>query len=112
MEKTLKKHLQEVAELSDEWTKWLFFEDTNPDALSRDWLVSSTSFVYKVGVLAAIDRNKCDWVRVAIGIQRQKGDGIRVVGVLYFAGGENDDIGRVLDRARGALSILHPVFSS
>lgn len=110
MEDFLKKHLQAVTELHEDWTTWRYMEDVNKDALSDDWLENRTSFIYKVGILAAIDANKCDWVYVVIGMQRSEHSAIQIIGVLHFEEGENDDMGRVIKRFSGLLARTHPAF--
>jgi len=60
--------------------------------------------------LALIDNNKCDYVYVVLGTQRDKKSDPIYRGSFYFEEGENDDIGRVLDRFRKSLFLLHPVF--
>ena len=85
-------------------------EDTNPAAIDGErWLDEGSSYIWRVGVLAQIDSNKCDHVRVVIGHEREPGQ-IQIIGQLSWDGGENDDIGRCLDRARRILADLHPVF--
>ena len=86
-------------------------EDTSPDAIKGDeWLVSGTSYIYKVGVLATWDSNKCDWVNVFIGHQRGLESEPEFIGHLYYQDGENDDIGRNLRRYLRLLTWMHPVF--
>lgn len=86
-------------------------EHINPDALGDDdpWLKSGTSYIWKVGVLATWDSNKCDWVNVFIGHERQPGK-LEFIGHLYYQDGENDDIGRCLRRYINLLDYIHPVF--
>jgi len=110
MEELLNKHLDSITELDEDWTVLEYSEDVNKDALSDDWLENRTSFIYKVGVLCAIDRNKCDWVYVVIGTQRGENSKPEVKGTFYFNKGENDDIGRVIKRAFDCMKIIHPVF--
>ena len=110
MEEFLKDHLNTVSELSDEWTHWDYSEDTNTDALSDEWLDNRTSYIYKVGVLCAIDSNKCDWAYIAIGTQRTDQHAPEVKGVFHFNQGENDDMGRVMDRAMNMIRLAHPAF--
>lgn len=112
MKKFLKNHLESISDFPKDWTTWDYAEDVNPDALSEDWLENQTSYIYKVGVLTAIDANKCDWVKVAIGFQRGENSNIEIKGVLNFRDGENDDIGRVLERAVNLLKGMHPVFEA
>lgn len=85
-------------------------ENVNPDALDRDaWLDNNTSYIWKVGVLSQIDSNKCDYVRLFIGHERAPGR-FDFIGMLHWAGGENDDIGRSLGRYLKAAGAVHPVF--
>lgn len=110
MKKFLKKHLKTISKLDDKYTSWEYSEDVNLDALSDEWLENRTSFIYKVGVLCAIDSNKCDWVHIAIGTQRSKDSEMEIKGTFYFNEGENDDMGRVIDRAFKLLQHIHPAF--
>lgn len=88
----------------------LYREDTNAAALDGNrWLDEGTSYIWRVGVLAQIDSNKADHVHALIGHERAPGR-FEIVGRLSWADGENDDIGRCLDRARRLMSDLHPVF--
>jgi len=89
---------------------WQYHEDVNKDALTEDWLENSTSYIYKVGVLCAIDSNKCDFVHIAIGTQRDDKCTPEIKGSFYFNEGENDDMGRVIKRAIECLEFIHPVF--
>jgi len=86
MEQFLKDHLKTNSEFAEDWTNWQYSEDVNTDALSDDWLENRTSYIYRVGVLCAIDANKCDWVHIAIGTQR------------------------VIDRAFKLIQYTHPAF--
>ncbi len=106
----LKEKLMSSNEFDPEWTVWDYSEDINPDALTDEWLESRTSWVYRVGVLCAIDRNKCDWVHIAIGTQRREDEDFEIKGTFYFSEGENDDMGRVIGRAFSLLKSSHPAF--
>lgn len=86
-----------------------YYEHVNDDALSDAWLERGTSYIWKVGVLAQIDSNKCDHVHLLIGHEREPGH-YQFVGMLFWVGGENDDIGRCLQRYLNCASMLHPVF--
>ena len=87
-----------------------FMLDENPDAITGDkWLENGTSWVWRVGVLAQWDSNKCDYARLFIGHERGP-DQHEFIGVLYWQDGENDDIGRCLSRALQVASDIHPVF--
>lgn len=110
MEQFLKNHLMSLTEIDQSWTVWKYSEDVNPDALSDDWLKNETSYIHKVATLCAIDANKCDWVYIVIGVQRTEGSNMKVKGMFYFDEGENDDIGRVIERAMRMLKMAHPVF--
>ena len=77
---------------------------------TEEWLENRTSYIYKVGTLAAIDANKCDWVYVAIGTQRSEHSPVQIIGVLHFEEGENDDMGRVIKRVSQLLAYTHPAF--
>ena len=87
-------------------------EDVNKDALTNDWLESRTSYIYKVGVLTAIDSNKCDFIHIAIGTQRSDIFEPEFKGYFYFNEGENDDVARVINRAVNLLKNIHPVFNA
>lgn len=89
---------------------WIYKEDANQDALTDEWLENRTSYIYKVGVLCAIDSNKCDFVHIAIGTQRDQNSTPELKGSFYFDEGENDDMGRVIKRAIQCLELIHPVF--
>ena len=87
-----------------------YSEDVNKDALSDKWLHNRTSYIYKVAVLAAIDSNKCDYAHVVIGTQRSDDSEPEIKGYFYFADGENDDMGRTIQRAFDMLKMMHPAF--
>lgn len=110
MEDILKEHLKTVTQFDEDWTNWRYSEDVSEDALTEDWLENRTSYIYKVGILAAIDANKCDWVYVAIGTQRGEHSPVQIIGVLHFEEGENDDMGRVIKRVSQLLAYTHPAF--
>ena len=110
MEEVLKQHLKSINNFDYEWTNWEYSESVNDDANSEDWLKNGTSYIYKVGVLCAIDSNKCDWVHVAIGTQRTEKSQPIVIGTLNFEEGENDDMGRVINRAVKLINYTHPAF--
>lgn len=88
-------------------------EDTNSDAINGDsWLNNETSYIWKVGVLAQCDSNKMDYVRLFIGHERAPGE-YDFIGVLYWRGGENDDIGRSIERYMKCIALLpQPVFET
>ena len=88
----------ELAPLDESWPdRRDYAENENPDALTDDWLENETSYIWKVGVLAQTDSNKCDWARLFIGHEREPGQ-CEFIGMLYWQGGENDDINRSLRR--------------
>lgn len=87
-----------------------FAESKNEDALTGAWLTSRTSYIYNVGVLAAIDSNKCDFVHVVIATQRGINSDPELKGYFYFNQGENDDMGRVIQRSFELLKSIHPAF--
>lgn len=109
----VKKARPEVAgQLEESLLMIRYSEDINPDAVSgsEQWLKNRTSFIWKTAVLTLIDANKCDWVYVAYGTQRDEKAAPLFVGVVYFDEGENDDIGRVMERFNKLLLRHHPVF--
>ena len=110
MKEFLTKQLKELHTLENEYTSWDYQENINPDALSEDWLKNGTSYIYKVGVVTAIDNNKCDWVHVIIGVQRKFNSTPEVKGSFYFCNGENDDIKNVIKRSVELMRSIHPVF--
>lgn len=87
-----------------------YAENVNPDALTDKWIESNTSYIWKVGVLVVADPNKCDWVYLYIGHQRQPSAGFEFIGKLYWRDGENDDIGASLRRYVSLANSIHPVF--
>lgn len=87
-----------------------YAENVNNDALSDKWLENRISYIYKVAVLTAIDKDKCDYAHVVIGTQRADRSEPELKGYFYFSEGENDDIGRVIERAFDLLKSIHPVF--
>lgn len=98
------------ANFDKDWTNIQYHEDTNEDALDRDaWIRNRTSYIYRIGLLALIDANKCDWVTVLIGHERQPGQ-FEFIGKLHWHDGENDDIGRSLGRYLKVMRWMHPVF--
>lgn len=110
MKNELKKVLLSQQNFYKEGAVFDYSESINEDALSEDWLKNRTSYIYKVGVLTAIDSNKCDWVYVVIGSQRHPKSPVQIIGILHFESGENDDIRSVIDRAVDLLNYSHPVF--
>ena len=110
MKELLTTSLKSIQTLQSDDAYWQYSEDVNNDALSDAWLENSTSYIYKIGIVAAIDSNKCDWVYVAIGMQRTEHSSPIVIGTLHFKEGENDDMGRTIKRASTLLAYLHPAF--
>ncbi len=72
MKEFLKNYLIKEKKISPEYYRFNYSEDVNEDALSNDWLESGTSFIYKVGVLTAVDSNKCDFAQIAIASMRKE----------------------------------------
>ena len=96
-----------------------YSESVNPDALLENddpegWLEKETSYIWAVGVVVCIDWNKCDFARVFIGHLRGKDEYDRpeFIGELYWKEGENDDIGRCLDRYLECMRNCEPVFDN
>ena len=114
MEQFLKEELlKKINDDNDDNEKYYSFyysENNNKDALTNEWLDNQTSFIYKVSVMVAIDNNKCDFAHVVIGVQRSEKSQPELKGYFYFSGGENDDMGRVIDRAFKLLQHIHPAF--
>lgn len=108
MEQTLRKHFSNRG--LEECGYWCYQESVSPDALTSAWLDNRTSYIWKVGVLTVIDSNKCDWVHLVVGMQRDDKSDPIIIGELYFPQGENDDIARVLQRTIELLKPIHPVF--
>lgn len=100
-----------LAPLDLDWPDWrIYAEHLSPDAINGDaWLESNSSYIWKVGVLAQVDSNKCDYARLFIGHERRP-DQMEFIGMLHWRDGENDDIGRSLRRYILAASNIHPVF--
>lgn len=100
-----------VSPLNPEWPdRRAYHENVSEDAINGDaWLESGSSYIWKVGVLAQIDSNKCDYVRMFIAHERRPGQ-LEFIGMLYWRDGENDDIGRSLRRYVKVASFIHPVF--
>ncbi len=112
MKDFLKDFLINEKKINKEYYNFEYSEDVNNDALSEDWLENRTSYIYKVGVLAAIDSNKCDFVHVAIASMRGENSTPKIKGYFYFNEGENDDMGRTIDRALKLLQYMHPAFET
>ena len=109
MEKFLKE--QALKHIPDEkYYSFSYSENNNDDVITSSWLNNRTSFIYKVGVMTAIDHNKCDFAHVFIGVQRTEYAEPELKGHFYFSGGENDDMGRVIERAFNILQYMHPAF--
>jgi hypothetical protein len=95
---------------SPEYYIFEYSEHKNNDALTDAWLENRTSYIYKVAVMTAIDWNKCDFAHIVIGTQRNENAKPELKGYLYFDRGENDDMGRVIERAFKLLQYIHPAF--
>ena len=87
-----------------------YAENKNKDSLSDKWLENRTSYIYNVGVLTAIDSNKCDFAHIVIGTQRGENSTPELKGYFYFGEGENDDMGSVIERAFELIKSIHPAF--
>lgn len=119
-DKLLEKFLTDKAKeikpsiFEGEWADCVQYKEcVNPDAINGDdWLEKRTSYIWKVGVLATWDSNKCDWVNVFIGHHRSPDHEPEFIGHLYWQDGENDDIGRCLNRYINLLEWVHPVFEN
>ena len=107
----LRKLADDIAPLDPEWPdRRSFMMDENPDALDeKKWLESGTSYIWRVGVLAQWDSNKCDHARLFIGHERAP---LRheFIGMLHWRDGENDDMGRSLKRYLELAADIHPTF--
>ena len=90
----------QLPELEDAYTHWEYRED----------LATSGSFIHRVGVLSAVDNNKCDWAYILIGTQRHQHATPELKGKFYFKRGENDDMGSVLARAFSLIPEMHLAF--
>lgn len=99
-----------------EQSDWLqgtpeYRENTSPYAIDGDaWLKAGVSYIWKIGVMALIDPNKCDWVHLLMFHHREPGREPEFIGKLYWRDGENDDIGRSLARYIDLATSIHPVF--
>ncbi len=113
MSTELQNYLTAIAEQNHDTgeASVIYKEHTNPDAICGDeWLEKGTSYIWKVGTLALVDSNKCDWVILLIGHKRSENAKCEHIGTLHWLDGENDDIGRCLDRYLDCARELHPVF--
>lgn len=110
IEDSLRAYFKEKCGFNKDSVSYQYEEDVNKDAATDKWLDNGTSFVWKVGVLTAIDTNKCDWVHFALAIQKTPHSEVDIIGHFNFCDGENDDIGRVLERMIKCLKAIHPVF--
>lgn len=112
MDLVLQKYLLDQTKLTLDYCAVGYQENVNEDALTDKWLETGTSYIWKVGVITAIDPNKCDWVYLAIGTQRSPRWPVDIIGHLSFKRGENDDIRATIDRAIKSLEMIHPVFEN
>lgn len=110
LEQFLRTKADELAPIDEDWPDCRSFKlNENPDALSDDWLTSQTSYIWRVGVLAQWDSNKCDYARIFVGHEREPGK-LEFIGMLHYQDGENDDIGRSLQRIVDVAGDIHPAF--
>ncbi len=112
MEQFLKDYLVNKKQVEPEFYHFDYSEDINQDAITGDWLENRTSYIYKIGVLAAIDNNKCDYVSIAFSSMRGENSQPEIKGYLEFSQGENDDIGSTMDRAFKLIQHMHPAFET
>lgn len=107
----LTNRADELAPLGAGWPDCRqYAEDVSHAAVDADrWLKERKSYIWKVGVLAQWDSNKCDYAWLFIGHEREPGR-LEFIGMLHWQGGENDDIGRCLPRYLNAAARIHPVF--
>ena len=110
----MEEFLEEIAKShGTEDDRVTYTESVSADAINGDaWLENGTTYIWKVGILTKIDSNKCDWVNVFIAHQRDENATPQFIGHLHWQEGENDDIGRSLDRYLAILRRCpnHPVF--
>lgn len=110
LQQFLQKHAEETIITAEAVIQYA--EDVNPDAANETWLESQTSYIWKVGVLTLIDRNKSDWAYLFIGHQRKPKGDCQFIGKLYWEGGENDDPAASLERyikcAQAATLLFQP----
>lgn len=110
LEKFLRKKADELAPIDPEWVDARRYRvSENSDALTDRWLENKTSYIWRVGVLAQWDSNKCDYAHIFIGHEREPGK-LEFIGHLYYQDGENDDIGASLKRFTELAGIIHPAF--
>lgn len=110
LERFLHAKADELAPIDPEWPDCRSFDmSESPDALSGNWLNKRTSYIWRVGVLAQWDSNKCDYARIFVGHERAPGK-LEFIGMLYYQDGENDDIGRSLQRIVNIAGNIHPAF--
>ncbi len=89
-----------------------YAEHCNDDAIDGDrWLETGTSYIWKVGLLGVVDSNKADWGWLHIAHQRDDESKPEIIGALHWAQGENDDVGRCLQRYVYALNASHTMDS-
>lgn len=110
MKEFLRQYLINEKGINPQYYIFGYDEDVNDDALTDAWLENNTSYIYKVGVLTAIDANKCDFIHIVIGTQRMLGWEFEVKGYFHFNRGENDDVAVTIKRAMGMLQYIHPIF--
>ena len=126
LEQFLRGEADRLHPIDDDWPDCRrYVEDTNRDAHPSApvvdpgdggrpepaWLARRTTYIWKVGLLAQWDSNKCDWAYLFIGHEREPGQ-YQFIGCLHWEGGENDDIGRSLTRYLALAQLVgHPVFA-
>lgn len=111
LEKFLRKKANEIAPIHPKFPDTRRYQESvSPSAIDgAKWLDDNTSYIWKVGVLGQWDSNKFDYARLFIGHEREPGR-LEFIGCLHWQGGENDDIGRCLQRYVNIAGDIHPVF--
>jgi len=99
LEQFLRTKADELAPIDEDW----------PDCRSFKLNEKRTSYIWRVGVLAQWDSNKCDYARIFVGHEREPGK-LEFIGMLHYRDGENDDIGRSLQRIVDIAGDIHPAF--
>jgi len=112
MEQFLKAKATELGHYDPDWDHCDYRESDVPAADDGDaWLETKQSFIRRVGVLAVWDSNKTDYAGLFYGMMRSADSQPIFVGFQWFPEGENDDIGRLLDRYSNCIAqVGHPVF--
>ena len=108
----LTERANKFAKLDKSWPDCRdYHEKVNDDALTDAWLENGTTYIWKVGILAQWDSNKCDHAYLFIGHERRPGN-YQYIGMLFWEDGENDDIGRSLSSYLEIASFIHQVFDT